>query len=64
MSDRSPKLSEVIRGAFEVGVSRLRVSCPARVEKYDSAKKRADVKLLLKDHWTDEDGKRDRKSVV
>jgi len=34
----------------------MRVSCPARVEKYDSAKQQVDVKPLLKESYTAEDG--------
>lgn len=48
MSSRGPSLTEVIDLALRAHSLGLRVALPARVERYEVAKQRADVKPLLK----------------
>lgn len=55
-SSRSPELVEVLRAAVEAGLQDLHTALPAKVEKYDAAKQKVDVKPLLKRNVQLDDG--------
>jgi hypothetical protein len=56
MGNRTPTLGEVIADHVAVAMRRLRVAQPARIEKYDAAKRTADVTPLLKRPFVGSDG--------
>lgn len=58
MSPRTPTLAALLNRFKAQAFADLRVSMPARVEKYDDATQLADVQPLLKDSYVDEDGER------
>lgn len=60
---RSPSLGQVVRKAIEAQVAALRVSLPGRIEKYDPATRRANVKPLVRDVYFDMDGVRQADSL-
>lgn len=60
---RSPSLGQVVRKAIEAQAAALRVSLPGRIEKYDPATRRADVKPLVRDVYFDMDGVRQAESL-
>lgn len=49
MADRSPTLANVLKRALDSRLYGMRVSIPARVERYDAAKRSVDVKPLVRD---------------
>lgn len=53
---RSPSLASVLNSFKAQLLADTRVSIPARVERYDSAKQLVDVKPLLKESYRAEDG--------
>ncbi len=55
---RSPTLIEAVRRAINAQLADVRVSMPARVERYDRALQQVDVQVLIKDAYTDEEGAR------
>lgn len=63
MSEREPTLGEVIRRALDAHDARLRVGLPGRIERYDAATKRADVKPLIMGAYVDSDGDRHAESL-
>lgn len=58
MSTRTPTLAAILNAVKSQTFADLRVSMPARVEKYDDATQLADVQPLLKESYTDEEGER------
>jgi len=58
MSPRTPTLAALLNRFKAQAFADLRVSMPARVEKYEDATQLADVQPLLKDSYVDEDGER------
>ena len=58
MSTRTPTLAAILNAVKAQTFADLRVSMPARVEKYDDATQLADVQPLLKESYTDEEGER------
>jgi hypothetical protein len=55
-NSRSPSLEEVLRMAVNQGLLDTHTALPGKVEKYDSAKQKADIKPLLKRTVINEDG--------
>lgn len=55
---RSPSLAAVLNTFKAQMFADMRVSLPARVERYDASTQTADVKPLLKDAFVEEDGTR------
>jgi hypothetical protein len=53
---RSPSLEEVLRAALDQGIADVHTSLPGKVEKYDPATQKADIKPLLKKTTINEDG--------
>jgi len=53
---RSPELAEVIKAAVADGLEGVYVALPGKVEKYDAATQKADVKPLLKRNVVARDG--------
>lgn len=49
MTTRSPSLAEVLRRALDARLASVRVSLPARVERFDPVKRSVDVKPLLRE---------------
>lgn len=60
---RDPSPAEVIRLALAAHERRLRVCLPGRIERYDPAKRSADVKPLIMDVFEDTDGARQVESL-
>lgn len=58
MSTRTPTLAAILNAVKAQTFADLRVSMPARVEKYDDATQLADVQPLLKESYVDEEGER------
>lgn len=58
MSTRTPTLAAVLSAFKAQAFADLRVSMPARVEKYEDSTQLADVQPLLKESYVDEDGER------
>jgi len=63
MSVRAPELAEVIRVALEARIAQVNVCLPARVEKYDAATQKADVKPLVMMFYRDESDERQVESL-
>lgn len=53
-----PTLTQVLNGAISSALAGARVMLPGRVERYDTATRRAEVQPLIQDQDTDEEGKR------
>jgi hypothetical protein len=58
MSERRPRLSEVINAAIESALRELPRLMPAKIVKWDAAKQRADCQILIKHITRDEDDAR------
>lgn len=56
MASRSPTWAEVLSAALDSKLADMRVALPGRVERYDASTQLADVKPLLRDTFTAEDG--------
>lgn len=57
-SERAPSKAEVIRRAVRAGMASLRVMLPCVVTKWDASIQRADVKILIKQAYLDEEDNR------
>jgi hypothetical protein len=53
---RSPSLSDVLRAALSDALADTHTALPAKIERYDAATQKADVKPLLKRPLRDEEG--------
>lgn len=55
---RSPELTEILDRVQSAAASRVYVATPAKVERFDAAKRQIDAQPLIKDGYVDEDGVR------
>lgn len=62
-TQRSPTLAGLLDAAVQRGLAGLRVSVPARVERYDPATQAVDVKPLVRDFYEGEDGSTQSESL-
>lgn len=57
-NERAPSLGEVIRRALRAEMLEVMTCIPAAVSKYDASAQKADVKILVKETFLDEEEKR------